>query len=128
MKQFFCAAIAITLAGCASHTHLSVSDPDTQIFVNGEYVATGSGSYQDRKLAFSQQDVTLRKEGCAEQNHSFRRNERPDFGAVVFAYYLYVPILWTAQYKNDHTYSFECEQETIASLAPATLQPTAIQD
>jgi len=54
----------------------------------------------------------LRKDGCAEQRHSFRRNERPDLGAIVSAYYLAVPVLWLTQYKDRHAYEFECEQQT----------------
>jgi hypothetical protein len=39
-----------------------------------------------------------------------RRTERPDLGAIITAYYLYLPILWVTQYKGHHTYEFECMQ------------------
>jgi hypothetical protein len=51
-------------------------------------------------------------DGCAEQNYSLRRNERPDVGAIVGAYYLAVPILWLTQYKDHHAYEFDCLPET----------------
>lgn len=101
-------AVAATLGACSSETHIRVSDPDARIYVNGEYVGTGHGHYSDRKPAFTKQEVTLRKDGCAEQLYAFRRNERPDLGAIVGAYYLAVPVLWITQYKTRHAYEFEC--------------------
>jgi hypothetical protein len=98
------------LAACSSGTSISVSDPDARIYVNGEYVGTGKGYYSDRKLMFTKREVTLRKDGCEAQRYTFRRNERPDLGAIVGAYYLAVPVLWVAQYKGDHSYEFVCEQ------------------
>ena len=41
--------------------------------------------------------------------YTFRRNERPDLGAIVGAYYLELPVLWLTQYKHQHAYDFECE-------------------
>jgi hypothetical protein len=102
---------ALSLIGaCSSGTSIRVSDPDARIFVNREYVGTGRGYYEDRKLAFSRQDVTVRREGCEQQSYSLRRNERPDFGAIIGAYYLYVPILWVAQYKRVHAYEYDCRE------------------
>ena len=110
MGRFFCTLAAVALlAGCSSSTNIRVSDPQARIYVNGEYVGTGKGYYQDRKPAFTRQEVTLRRDGCAEQYYSFRRNERPDIGAIVGAYYLVLPIAWFTQYKDHHAYEFECE-------------------
>ena len=39
-----------------------------------------------------------------------RRNELPDLGAIVSAYYLALPILWVTQYKGHHAYEFDCLQ------------------
>jgi hypothetical protein len=108
-RSILLASLAV-LGGCASGTHISVSDPDARIYVNGEYVGTGKAYYSDRKLMFTKREVTLRKDGCEAQRYTFRRNERPDLGAIVGAYYLAVPVLWTAQYKGEHTYEFVCEQ------------------
>ena len=84
---------------CSSGTSIRVSVP-TPAYVNGEYVGTGNSYYSDRKPAFTKQEVTVRKHGCAEQSYTFRRNERPDLGAIVSAYYLALPILWVTQYKG----------------------------
>ena len=79
--------------------------------IEGDRYATGKGYYSDRKPSFTKQEVTLRKEGCEEQSHTFRRNERPDLGAIVSAYYLAFPVLWMTQYKDRHVYEFDCAPE-----------------
>ena len=98
------------LGACSSGTSIRVSDPDARIYVNGEYVGTGNGYYSDRKPMFTKQEVAVRKDGCEEQSYTFRRNERPDLGAIISAYYLVVPVLWMTQYKHHRLYEFECEQ------------------
>lgn len=108
MKHVISIATAALLVGCSSSTTIRVSDPEARIFVNGEYVGTGHGHYADRKPAFTRQEVTLRREGCREESYSFRRNERPDIGAIVSAYYLALPILWLTQYKQYRAYEFDC--------------------
>lgn len=110
MKRVILIAGIAVLGACSSGTSIHVSDPHARIYVNDEYVGTGKAYYSDRKPAFTKQEVTLRKDGCVEQRHSFRRNERPDLGAIVGAYYLAVPVLWLTQYKNHHMYEFECAQ------------------
>ena len=111
MKLSILIAALVTLAACSSGTNIRVSDPDARIYVNGEYVGTGKGYYSDRKPAFTKQEVAVRKEGCAEQTFTMRRNERPDLGAIVSAYYLALPILWLTQYKDRHAYEYECQQD-----------------
>ena len=112
MKRLILLATMATLVACSSGTSIRVSDPDAHIYVNGEYVGTGHGYYSDRKPAFTKQEVELRKDGCAEQRYTIRRNERPDLGAIVSAYYLVLPALWFTQYKNHHAYEFDCLQES----------------
>lgn len=109
MKTCITLAAILTLAGCASETSIRVSDPDARIYVNGEFVGTGHGHYSDRKPAFTRQEVTVRKAGCDDERYSFRRNERPDVGAIVSAYYLVLPIVWFTQYKQHHAYEYDCE-------------------
>ena len=110
MKALIVLVCLTSLAACSSGTHIKVSDSDARIYVNGEYVGTGDAYYQDRKPAFTKQEVTIRKDGCAEQSHTMRRNERPDLGAIVSAYYLALPILWMTQYKHHHAYEYDCLQ------------------
>jgi|SRR5690606_1059357 len=111
MKRVICIAAVAALAACSSGTTIRVSDPDARIYVNGEYVGTGHGRYSDRKPAFTKQKVTLRKEGCKPQHYTFRRNERPDLGAIVAGYYLALPILWFTQYKPHRAYEFDCVEQ-----------------
>jgi hypothetical protein len=110
MKQPIVLVCIAALAACSSGTHIKVSDTDARIYVNGEYVGTGDGYYSDRKPAFTKQEITLRKDGCEEQSYTIRRNERPDLGAIISAYYLALPILWVTQYKHQRSYEFDCLQ------------------
>jgi hypothetical protein len=110
MKRPIVLVCFAALTACSSGTHIEVSDNDARIYVNGEYVGTGDGYYSDRKPAFTKQEITLRKDGCEEQSYTMRRNERPDLGAIVSAYYLALPILWVTQYKHRHSYEFDCLQ------------------
>ena len=110
MKRLLVLASVCLLAACASGTQIKVSDSDARIYVNGEYVGTGHGYYSDHKPAFTKQEITLRKDGCEEQSYTMRRNERPDIGAIISAYYLVVPIGWLTQYKDHHIYEFNCLQ------------------
>jgi hypothetical protein len=111
MKRLTCIAAAAALTtACASGTSIRVSDPEARIYVNDEYVGTGKAYYSDRKPAFTKQQVTVRKAGCADESYSLKRNERPDVGAIVAAYWLVVPIGWLTQYKTHHAYEFACRQ------------------
>lgn len=109
MKQLLVGLVATALVACSSTTSIRVTDPDARIYVNGEYVGTGRGLYTDRKPAFTKQRVTLSEAGCADETYSFRRDERPAIGAIIAAYYLYLPILWFTKYKHRHVYDFQCK-------------------
>ncbi len=122
MKQLIGLA-ALGLVACTSSTRIRVSDPEARIYVNGEYVGTGHGYYSDRKPAFTKQKVTLRKEGCEEETYSFRRDERPAVGAIISAYYLYVPILWLTKYKERHSYEFDCEPAAVTQASGSARLP-----
>jgi len=109
MKGLVLVAAAL-LAACSSSTTIRVDDPEARIYIDGEYRGMGKTHHSDRKLAFTTLDVSVQKDGCEEQYYRIRRNERPDVGAIVFGYYLAVPMLWLSQYKEDHNYEFYCEQ------------------
>ena len=108
MKFLFVTLSLLMLSACSSTTTIRSSDPDARIYVNGEYVGTGHAHYTDRKVAFSNNQVTLKKEGCAPNNFSFRRNEDPDGGAIVGGILVGVPFLWVTEYKDQHAYEFDC--------------------
>ena len=109
MKYLILAAAAL-LAACSSSTTIRTGDADARIYIDGDYQGMGHTHYSDRKLAFTTLDVSVRKDGCEDQNYRIRRNERPDYGAILFGYYLAVPMLWLSQYKDEHEYLFYCEQ------------------
>jgi hypothetical protein len=110
---------AMRVTACSSTAVIRSSDPDSRIYVNGEYMGTGQGhaNSTDQKVAFSKNDVEIRKDGCAAENTSFRRSQEADVGAIVGGIVGgilgTVPLLWVAGYKPHHGYDFECVPSSI---------------
>ena len=106
---------AMLVTACSSSTVIRSSDPDSRIYVNGEYMGTGQGhaNSTDQKVAFSKNNVEIRKDGCAAENYSFRRSEEADVGAIVGGILWTVPLLWVTEYKPHHGYDFECVPSSI---------------
>ena len=104
---------SMLVTACSSSTVIRSSDPESRIYVNGEYMGTGHAVYTDQKVAFSKSDVEIRKDGCAAENYSFRRSEEADVGAIVGGLLLTVPFLWVTEYKPHHGYDFECVPSAI---------------
>lgn len=108
MKIFFTGLALLLVSACSSTTLISSSDPDARIYVNGEYIGVGQATYTDKKVAFSNNDVTFRKPGCDPASYSFRRNEKPDGGAIVGGILVAIPFLWVTEYKKEHNYEYDC--------------------
>ena len=106
---------AMRVTACSSTAVIRSSDPDSRIYVNGEYMGTGQGhaNSTDQEVAFSKNDVEIRKDGCAAENTSFRRSQEADVGAIVGGILGTVPLLWVAGYKPHHGYDFECVPSSI---------------
>ena len=111
MKSLLVFLALLALSACSSTTMIRSSDPQARIYVNGEYIGTGQAAYTDRKVAFSNNNVVLRKEGCQAESYSFRRNEDPDGGAIVGGILFVVPFLWVTEYKDTHAYEYDCAEE-----------------
>ena len=108
MNKWLIVSLLCLSSACSSTTHITSSDPDARIFVNGEYIGTGDAHYSDKIVAFSKNQVTIKKEGCQADNHSFKRNEKPDAGAIVGGILVFVPFLWVTEYKRDRAYEYHC--------------------
>ncbi len=106
---------ALLASACTSSTVIRSSDPNSRIYVNGEYMGTGEAYYSDEKVAFSRNKVEIRKEGCRTDYHSFRRNEEADLGAIVGGIFLTVPFLWVTEYKPHRAYEYNCLARTSGS-------------
>ena len=111
MKITLIALSLLLISACSSSTTIRVSDPDARIFVNGEYVGVGEGTYSDKKVAFSNNDVMIKKAGCDPVSYNFRRSEKPDAGAIVGGVFLTIPFLWVTEYKKEHSYEFDCSSK-----------------
>jgi hypothetical protein len=101
--------LALLASACTSSTIIRSSDPESRIYVNGEYMGTGEAYYSDEKVAFSRNKVEIRKDGCRPEYHSFRRNEDADVGAIIGGFFLTVPFLWVTEYKPYRSYEFDCD-------------------
>lgn len=110
MKAALILMVLLTTA-CTSSTVIRSSDPDSRIYVNGEYLGTGRAYYSDEKVAFSRNQVEIRKDGCQPDYHSFRRNEEADVGAIIGGILFTVPYLWVTEYKHSHSYEYRCQPE-----------------
>jgi hypothetical protein len=111
VKNLLLVVSVFGLSACTGSTMIRASDPDARIYVNGEYIGTGEARYSDRKVAFSKNDVVLRKPGCEPVSHSFRRNEDPDGGAIIGGILVTIPLLWVTEYKDEHAYEYDCRPE-----------------
>jgi len=108
MKIILICLSLLLIGACSSTTIIKTSDPDARIFVNGEYIGVGEATYSDKKVAFSNNSVTLKKSGCEPVSYSFRRNEKPDAGAIVGGIFVTIPFLWVTEYKKEHNYEYDC--------------------
>ena len=108
LKLLLCLLLSTSIIGCTSMTTIRVTDPEVRIFVNGEFLGTGSATYADAKMSGSANHVSLRKEGCAESNYVFTRSEQPDVGAIIGGIFLLIPFLWTMGYRPYRSYEFHC--------------------
>ena len=106
---------ALLASACTSSTVIRSSDPDSRIYVNGEYMGTGEAYYSDEEVAFSRNKVEIRKAGCRSEYHSFRRNEEADIGAIVGGIILTVPFLWVTEYKPYRSYEYDCQMAAASS-------------
>lgn len=112
MRVIIALALLVS-AGCTSSTVIRSSDPDARIYVNGEYLGTGRAHYSDEKVAFSRNEVEIKKDGCQSEHYSFRRNEEADIGAIIGGIFFTIPYLWITEYKDRHNYDYRCESENI---------------
>ncbi len=110
MKKLTSLAICLALLGsCSSTTVISSSDKEAKIYVNGEFVGTGSASYTDTRIVGSTNMVSLKKKGCEDVGYTFQRNEEFDAGACAGGVFTLIPFLWIMRYKPTHNYDFECK-------------------
>lgn len=108
MKKYFIILLSLVFAGCSSTTVVRSTDKDARIYVNGEFMGTGSATYTDTKIVGAVNSVTLKKKGCRDADFSFSRSEEFDVGACIGGVLLLFPFLWIMKYKPTHSYSFEC--------------------
>ena len=110
MKKMISSALSLCLlASCSSTTMITSSDKDSKIYINGEYMGTGSVTYTDTRIVGSTNMVKIKKDGCEPENFTFQRNEEFDAGACAGGVFTLVPFLWIMKYKPTHNYEYTCK-------------------
>ena len=113
MTKYFRLAMGLmsvfSMAACSSTTLVRSSDPESKIYIDGEYRGKGSTTVTDTKIVGSSTSVRIEKPGCEPRFYSFSRSEEFDAGACAGGVFVLVPFLWIEKYKPDHSYEFECE-------------------
>ena len=109
-KRLLAALLILSVFGtaCSSTTLVQSSDPAARIYIDDEFVGTGSASHTDTKIIGSMTSVKLKKEGCETQVYNFSRNEEFDAGACAGGVFLLFPFLWIQGYRPVHNYEFSC--------------------
>ncbi len=95
------------LSGCSSTTLIRSSDPESRIYVDGEFKGTGQVTHTDAKTTGSVTQVRIEKEGCAPQNFTFKRNEKLDIAACITGV-LIVPLFWLKKYNPEREFEYSC--------------------
>ncbi len=97
-------------SACSSTTQITSNDSAAKIYVDDQFMGTGSVNYSDSKIIGSTTFVKLKKEGCETVNYSFSRNEEFDAGACAGGVFLLFPFLWVQKYRPLHSYEFTCQK------------------
>lgn|SRR5690606_38369376 len=108
MKKLINLFLCLVFTACASSTNIVSTDPEAKIYVDGEYLGTGSALQSDKKIVGTPTQVTLRKDGCRPIHYTYTRSEEVNAWAIVTGVFV-VPLLWVMNYKPSRTLEFYCE-------------------
>ena len=110
-------ALIGTLISCASTTTIRVTDSNdsidknVKIYLNGSYKGKGEVIHSDTNIVGTQTTVTLRKEGCRMEGHTFTRSEKLLVGPLVAGIlFIWPAFLWVMGYNPLHSYEFQCDK------------------
>ena len=106
---FVLALLSLALSSCSSTTLIRSSDPDSRIYVDGEFRGNGQVTHTDAKTSGSETTVRIEKDGCAPQNYTFKRNEKIDVAACI-AGILIVPLFWLKKYNPEREFEYSCSK------------------
>ena len=109
-------ASSILFASCASTTLIQSYPTGAKIYVEGQPVGVTPYWYTDTKIMGSLTKIDIVKEGYEPFYTTLSRTEDVDFGAIIGGFFVWVPFLWTMQYKPSHNYE----------LVPLTPQPQPV--
>lgn len=114
--------MSILISGCASTTLFDTEPTGTAVYVREKLKGTTPYKYSDTKIIFSSTPVTFKKEGYKDLNVVLKRNERPSATAIASGLFLYFPLLWAAEYKENHFYKLDKSDSFIQDSIIASKQ------
>ncbi len=101
----------LLFSSCASTTLITTDPPGAEVYVNDEYLGESPVTYQDRKVALSQNVLRIKKDGYNEELTFFSRDEEPNVGAIIGGFFVFPLWLWALDYKPLHHYKLEPEEK-----------------
>ena len=116
-------ATSILLASCVSSTLIQSIPPGAKVYIDGEPAGITPYWYSDTKITGSVTNVDLLKEGFEPLLTSFSRTEQVDVGAIIGGLFVWVPFLWTMQYKPTHSYELVTLQQQPEDVTPEVPTP-----
>ena len=103
--------ITLSLVACSSTTAIRVSDSKAQIYVDGEYVGTGSAIYSDASISGVSRAVLIKKKGCTNvQNGHISKTGSFNVAPFITGLFLWPMWLWILGYKDQYSFSFSCDR------------------
>ena len=99
--------ISILISGCASTTLFTTDPTGATVYIKEKAKGTTPYKYSDTKIVFSSTPISFKKEGYKDLNVVLKRSERPSAAAIFSGLFLYFPLLWSGEYKENHSYKLE---------------------
>lgn len=103
--QPFSLAILIALCGCESSTLIQSTPEGANVYVDGKNVGMTPYLYTDDKIIFSKTPLRLEYEGYQTVDYVLCRNEQPEVGPIVGAFFTSgITLLWGLGYNPEQNF------------------------
>lgn len=106
-------AACILLASCSSTALIQSYPSGAKVYADGELRGTTPYYYSDTKVAFSKTQINVEKEGYKPVQTWISRSEQLNGGALVGAFFFWVPVLWLLDYRPVYSYELESTGEVV---------------
>jgi hypothetical protein len=101
-------AISILSSACSSTTIIRSTDPNSKVYVDGEFRGIGETRQMDTKTVFASTAVRIEKPGCKERRFELPKAQEFQVGPFIGGLFLLVPFLWVSGYRPENTFEYSC--------------------